>query len=253
MSARRFSFARVSYSGPRALQLTQAPLPLLLSGRRPSDSDSLSMRLFHANLDLAQEAYETDYLQNMMKGVLSPDIYGQYSVQDVAYCNTGLADWESLRDRTTDTTVKEFASARVKSWEGYISSTYADWHITDPSAIKLSDAAQQYVDYESKVCREYDPIYAAIVMAPCDRLWYWVSNQMKSNSPNGNVYQKWIDDNSSYEQGALELETFIDANMAMIDEEKASVVYRTAMLAEVNFFRSACKQPLLAHNHKEEM
>ena len=62
------------------------------------------------------------------------------------------------------------------------------------------------------------------------------------NDGRSNVYWGWIEENASYEDGALELERFIDANEDMIDEDLAMRVYRMAMMRELNFFRSAGRQ-----------
>ncbi len=36
------------------------------------------------------------------------------------------------------------------------------------------------------------PLYAAVVMIPCDRLWYWLGTQLKPYAVETNVYSFWI-------------------------------------------------------------
>lgn len=212
---------------------------------RNATVESLSTRLWHNAQDLAEAALASDYIQGIQSGLLNPNYYGQYSVQDVVYCHNGVVDWQAVARRAQRPEVKQFAQARVKSWQAYAAETYGDWHISDPTAVSLSSAAQTYADFESEVCRTYDPLYAVVVMIPCDRLWYWLSNQIKPNGASPNAYQFWIDGNSGSDNGAAKMEAVVDDHATAIDEAKALHVYRTAMLGEVNFFRSACRQPLL--------
>ena len=137
--------------------------------------------------------------------------------------------------------MKKFAEARVKSWATYAKETYSAWHIDDPSAVRLCDAAQAYADFESDVAWNYEPAYAAVVMTPCDRLWSWLAKELASEAVETNLYKFWIEENTD-DSGALHLETFINANADSLDESKALEVFRRAMLGEVNFFRSACGQ-----------
>ena len=127
---------------------------------------TLAGDLWVASLDLAQAALASGYIQGIKHGPLNPNYYGQYSVQDVSYCHHGLEDWKTCAARAKNPDVKAFAEARVKSWTAYAQETYGDWHITDPTAVKLCDAAQSYMDFESRVARTYDPIYAPVVMTP---------------------------------------------------------------------------------------
>ncbi|MEM7116428.1 MAG: TenA family transcriptional regulator [Chloroflexota bacterium] len=206
---------------------------------------SLSAYLWNNSQDLAQEALATKYIQGIKSGLLDPNAYGQYSVQDVVYCHNGVTDWQAVASRATRSEVQEFANARVLSWQKYAAETYGDWHISDPSAVTLSTAAQTYADFESKVAHTYDPLYAVVVMIPCDRLWYWLATQLKGEAATPNTYQFWIDGNSAGDNGAAKMEAVVDSHATDIDQAQALTVYRTAMLGEVNFFRSACGQKLL--------
>jgi len=206
---------------------------------------SLSASLWNSSQKLAQEALASDFIQGIKNGTLDPNQFGQYTIQDVLYCAHGLSDWETVASRATDPDVKSFATARVTSWKSYIKELFSDWHIADPSAINLSTAVKTYSDLESNVANNYDPLYAAVVMLPCDRLWYWLATQIAPDSPTNNVYQFWIADNGGSDSGAKRLEAFIDAHAAQIDADIAHHIFHQAMLGEVNGFRSACGQKLL--------
>ncbi|MEM8930063.1 MAG: TenA family transcriptional regulator [Acidobacteriota bacterium] len=202
----------------------------------------MSARLWERSLDLARAALDSDYIQGIRKGTLDPEAYGQYSVQDVAYCHRGLDDWRRVATRASHASVRSFAEARVKSWQSYVEETYAAWHITDPAAVRLCDAAQAYADFESEVATSYEPIYAVVVMTPCDRLWSWLARQLRADATASNLYRFWIEENRD-DSGAVHLEQAIDANAELLDEDTASKVFRRAMRGELDFFRAACGQP----------
>ena len=215
------------------------------SGAASQTAVSLSAYLWNNSQDLAQAALATKYIQGIKNGLLDPNAYGQYSVQDVVYCHNGVTDWQAVASRAQRPEVQAFAKARVLSWQKYAAETYGDWHISDPAAVSLSAAAQTYADFESKVAHTYDPLYAVVVMIPCDRLWHWLATQLKGKAATPNAYQFWIDGNSAGDNGAAKMEAVVDKHAANIVQERALTVYRTAMLGEVNFFRSACGQKLL--------
>ena len=227
LSPRRLTHSLSAMAKPEAAQPALSPLAGLLWGESE---------------DLAMAALESDFIQGIGNGTLKPNAYGQYSVQDVAYCHYGLDDWRRAAARATHPELKAFAEARVKSWVKYTKETSDAWHIQDPSAVMLCAAAQDYADFESEVARNYDPIYAAVVMTPCDRLWSWLAKQLAPDAGPTNLYTFWIKENTD-DSGARHLERIIDANADLMDESTALEVFRRAMLGEVNFFRSACGQP----------
>ena len=229
---------------PQARSPRRSTLPPsdLASAASPAASPGLSERLWQRSQDLARAALESDYIQGIRQGTLDPNAYGQYSVQDVAYCHHGLDDWRAAAARATHPSVRSFAEARVKSWESYVEDTYAAWHITDPSAVRLGDAAQAYASFESEVATTYDPIYTVVVMTPCDRLWSWLAQQLRADATSSNLYRFWIEENLD-DSGAVHLEQTIDANADLLDEETAAKVFRRAMRGELDFFRAACGQP----------
>ena len=101
LSPRRLTHSLSAVTVPEAAQPALFPLAALL---------------WDESQDLAHAALESDYIQGIRKGTLKPNAYGQYSVQDVAYCHYGLDDWRSAAARATHPAFKTFVEARVKSW-----------------------------------------------------------------------------------------------------------------------------------------
>ncbi|ADO68875.1 TenA family transcriptional regulator [Stigmatella aurantiaca] len=211
----------------------------------PQRGESLSKELWARTQDVAQEALGSTFIQGIKHGSLDPNSFGQYTIQDAVYCYQAQRDYEVLASRITRPDLKAFVEARRDGYAKYNQQTFALWHIREPNALSLSPAAKAYSDFESMVAANDEPLYAIVAMIPCERLWSWLANQMIGDAGPGNLYSFWITGNTS-DTGACRLEAFVDAHAHHLDEGRALSVYRTCMLGECNFFRSACKQdPLL--------
>ena len=112
-----------------------------------------------------------------------------------------------------------------------------------------SQAAKTYIDFEHRVAQELPPIYGVVAMIPCDELWSWLATELQPHSKSHNLYGFWIEENNDW-HGAYRLDNFIDdwfaEHPAVYDWDTALYVMRSCMTCEVNFFRSACDQSLLA-------
>ena len=56
------------------------------------------------------------------------------------------------------------------------------WHIVDPSGIKLGAACENYVNHERNVATTMDPIYLVVAMIPCVKLWPWLGQQIEADT-----------------------------------------------------------------------
>ena len=83
-------------------------------------------------------------------------------------------------------------------------------------------------------------------------MWPWLATTLaaekKAEKIPPNIFDFWISDNAAW-GGSYRLDNFIDAWFKaypdVYDEALANFVMRSCMTCEVNFFRSACAQPLL--------
>lgn len=236
---------------PRRLDVQhQALRTVPLNDKAPPPEDSLAWGLWLDSQDLAQKALQTQYIQGIAKGTLDPNAYGQYTLQDAIYCHHAQDDYATLERRATaagDADLAAFAKARGDSYRSYNATTFESWHIQDPSAVALSDAAQTYVDFEHHLAVDESPIYGVIGMVPCDQLWSWLATELAKVSTSPNLYDFWITDNNDW-GGAYRLDNFIDGwfddHPSMADRDKALFVFRSCMTCELNFFRSACGEAL---------
>eukprot|EP00058_Branchiostoma_floridae_P016387 XP_002601875.1 hypothetical protein BRAFLDRAFT_75908 [Branchiostoma floridae] len=207
--------------------------------------ETFSEALWKENLDLAEQAWNTQYIKGIASGTLDPRDFGHYTVQDAAYCNASTHNLKFLMDTIKHRSLRQFFEGQYKDYKKYTQDLYDQWFLK-PDGADLGEAAQWYVNLENKVAHEEGgPLYYLVAMIPCLRLWPYLANKMKrankmkdeGDDKDSNIYKFWIDENDSY-QGAEEVEAVVNAYSSLIDRQKASKIYRECMYGEVNFFRS---------------
>ncbi len=217
----------------------------------PPTKGSKSWQLWTDSGDIAKEALDSDFIKGIGSGTLDPDEYGHYTIQDSAYCTHAQNDYRTIEKRATTegyTDLAAFAQARYESYLTYTNQVIKDWHLASTAAIVPGPAAQAYINFEHYVANDLPPIYGVIAMIPCDQLWPWLATSLQADIRPGNLYDFWIKNNADW-HGAYRLDNFVDswfqANPEVYDEVTALYVFQSCMTGEVNFFRSATKQPLL--------
>ncbi|XP_019617645.1 PREDICTED: uncharacterized protein LOC109464968 [Branchiostoma belcheri] len=215
--------------------------------QRVADEKTLSERLWDQNLDLVDAAWDTKFIQGIAHGNLDPNDYGQYTVQDAAYCNAATDNLQFLTDKVQGAPLEEFFKGQYEGYKGYTQELYESWFLK-PDGADLGPAAQAYVDLEHEIAHNEEALYYLVSMIPCLRLWPYLAKMMEKGGydKESNIYKFWIEDNGSY-KSAEEVEEVVDgcSLSGLINEEKANQIYRKCMYGEVNFFKSACDEPLL--------
>ncbi|XP_030844031.1 uncharacterized protein LOC100892956 [Strongylocentrotus purpuratus] len=185
----------------------------------------------------AQEALNTDFIQGIKSGLLDPTNYGGYTVQDAVYCDNATGCYEKAESKATDEDLKKFIAARIESYAEYTEIMFKEWYIKHPKGISMGDAAASYSEFELDVATTEEPFYLLIAMLPCEKLWGWLAQEIKSGINDTNVYSFWIQDNLP---GSHTLANYIDENAEKfkVDLKKAMKIYKDGMQCEVDFFTS---------------
>ena len=235
---------------PRRIDFDHKAFEITTFDEDPPAEDSIAWKLWLASQDLAQPALETDYIQGIAKGMLFPNFYGQYNVQDCAYCYNAEDVYLTIRANALNAGFPElaaFAEARYESYVKYTKEALKEWHISDPDAVVTSEAAQKYIDFERSVADEFHPIYGVIAMFPCYQLWPWLADKLNRCISPKNVYSFWIKDNAGW-NSAYRMGNFINSWFASHPDlyywESALYAFRGSMTGELNFFKSAGGQTL---------
>lgn len=239
---------------PRRVDFSQDPLKDIPWNTSKPATDSFSWKLWTDNMDIANSALNSTYVQGVANGDLDPNSFGKYSIQDVAYCHNAKKDYQTLENRAIAaqrTEMAAFAEARYVSYTNYVDTLLKQWHISDPTAISPGPAAAEYIALEHFIANSNWPLLFGIIsMIPCSQLWAWLGDQLKADIKPGNIYDFWIQENDSW-HGSYRLDNFVNAQlllhpMSAADEVMAGRIYKACMTCELNFFNSACDGIIVA-------
>lgn len=212
--------------------------------------DAISSKLWAQCQDIAEQALQTTFVQGLGNGTLNPNQYGQYTVQDCAYCAAASQDYhdiETLAAQQNEPTLAAFAKAHYTSYDKYVETYLPSWHVGDASALVLNEAGKQYIAHERAAVKTLHPIYGILGQLPCERLWPWLAQQLRPGSPKHNVYQFWINENANYGHMYLfsnYMDQWFGEHPDQYNEDVALAVIRGSVIGELNMFRAACGESL---------
>lgn len=214
--------------------------PVLQQGT--TNGETLYDQMWAATTQYQQAALASDFVQGIAHSNLNPDQYGQFTVLDAAYCSYSADDYSIVIPKADDPEVRAFCIARQKDYLDYNAEVFAGWHIGDPKAVKLTELAQAYADYEHSIAETLDPLYFVVAMTPCISLWTYIGLSLAPDATPDNLYASWIEANQVAE-APKDMADFINAHADQLDHQKAIEIFTQCMRFECNMFRSACGQP----------
>ena len=159
---------------------------------------SFSSALFNEPMSeiIRNLAKESEYIQGMVKGILDPNVFGGYTVQDAAYCFNAVDPYERAAEKMQEVGKPEFSllyrtqSESFKSYNQYFLQT---WWLQNTDSVAIGPAAATYLGYE-RALSQNDPKYLCNAMLPCAMLWPWITDQLIA-SVDKNPYHIWFKDN----------------------------------------------------------
>lgn len=204
-------------------------------------SDSLATKLWQANQDLAQESLQNPFVQGLADGTLPRKAFAYFVSQDTfflealarAYSLVAVKapDWEGFQ---TFHGLVEGLIGELKNHDSYA----AKWGVDNRKA-KAGAATRRYTDFLLTTAWGQEAGVAAAAMAPCDRLYTFIGQELAKNGIPNHAYSDWIRTYSSSEteEYTLSMESFVDkyAKPSPLIES----VYRYAMECERDFFQAA--------------
>lgn len=212
----------------------------------PPAPDSLFWKMWNAASSIARKTLNTEFIQGIKDGNLDPIKYGAFNVSDIYYCFSGAKDYGIASERATDQILKDYLQKKQESYDKYNTSACAAWRLSGPQSVLPTSTALHYAEFESSIAKGVskegnveDPIFALIVMLPCEFLWAWLAKQLAPPAA-GNNYASWITSND-YSSGAYAMGNFLQDYISRhpINEELAMVIYLTAMEYEYSNFYTA--------------
>jgi thiaminase/transcriptional activator TenA len=230
---------------PRRITVTDAMIAEHNLSTAPPPAGSLFWTMWEAASGAAEYALTSHFIQGIQAGTLDPVVYGGFNVSDAYYCFNGAPDYGNAAARATNAALKAFLLKKQQGYESYNATFPKIWRVRDGSSIVPYTVCQQYSQFESDVASQQDPIYALVVMLPCEYLWARIAQAIGPAQPS-NLYGPWITGNTGFD-GAYAmgnfLATFQENNPDALDPAHATNLYNLATEYEAMNFIQATEIP----------
>uniref|UniRef100_A0A8C7Y144 Thiaminase I, tandem duplicate 1 n=1 Tax=Oryzias sinensis TaxID=183150 RepID=A0A8C7Y144_9TELE len=191
--------------------------------------------LWNKNLNVAKGILKLTFLQKMEKGKLSQDAFNNFMKQDIYYVGQVTNMLKKLSE--TPGELQDFFKNRYNSYDKFLHTLLHEYNLKDVSGIKPIPAIQKYIDDYREIMEKEEPIYFAVGLYPCARLWPFLANELKMDETN--LYYKWKKDNMGghYEENYKDL---LNKHLQSEEEiERADKVFNQQILNEREFFKAS--------------
>ncbi|XP_056311095.1 uncharacterized protein LOC130222569 [Danio aesculapii] len=193
--------------------------------------------LWEKNKDLADQILNLDFLRQMESGSLQAERYVNFTIQDIGYV---LEVTKMLKSMSTKVSrpddIREFMKGRFSSYKSFGESMLRGYLFKAEPPIQQTPAMRNYLSSYRKLMLE-EPIYFAVGLLPCVRLWVWLANNL--NIPPTNAYFTWKVDNMGGHP-EKHYKALLNKYLNTADKvAKANAVFREQMQNEHDFFSTS--------------
>lgn len=221
-----------------------------------SEEYSFLKKAFAANMDIAEAAYNTSFIQSIKADNLSPETYGSVTVLDAYYCyEAAQSIWHACGHADENSELQNALKKFYNSYAKYNGTFYSTWHVPAAQNVVPNNAFQTYAKHERTIAKEDSPIYLLPALMPCYKLWAWMAYKIyqewnaergsnKQNVRDEKLYGFWVIGNmgNEGESGSATLADHVIGQWIKdgkeFDEEKALKIFRKSMQCEYEVFSS---------------
>ncbi|XP_051748217.1 uncharacterized protein LOC127511445 [Ctenopharyngodon idella] len=191
-------------------------------------------------LNLWRIAYETirgDFLIKMQNGSLQAERYVNFTLQDINYV---LNMMEMLKEMSVKVTqpddLRDFMKGRCSSYKRFADIRLNQYFFKSAPPIQPTPAMRKYLSFYRSLLEKEDPLYFAVGLLPCSRLWVWLGDNLRT--PPTNAYYTWKVENMGGhpEKYRALLNKYLNTPEKV---SKANTIFRTQMQNEHDFFFSS--------------
>ncbi|XP_028254851.1 uncharacterized protein LOC114431500 [Parambassis ranga] len=194
-------------------------------------------QLWAENQDVADHTLHTPFLQHMQLGDLQADHYVAFMIQDFYYLVQVTDMLKEMSDKELPEDLSIFMKDRYDSYKKYADATLQQFSLRSVSDITPGPAIEKYLSDYKGIMEEQDPIFFAVALLPCERLWLWLANQLVETGCNAYFTWKQANINGHPEDHYRNL---LDANLTTPEQKaQAEKVFRSQMQNEHDFFASS--------------
>ncbi|KAM9467452.1 uncharacterized protein Hap1MRO34_014218 [Clarias gariepinus] len=193
--------------------------------------------LWSMNMDIANKTLQLDFMQQMQSNSLQAERYVNFTLQDINYVRevTGMLKIMSKKVKKPKD-LSDLITGRYNSYKSFLDLLIQQYFFKNAASIKPTPAMKKYLaTYRQAMTK--DPIYFAVALVPCARLWVWLANNVEL--PPTNVYHTWQEDNKN---GNPKKHYRDVLNKYLDTAEKINVakaIFRTQMQNEHDFFETS--------------
>ncbi|XP_056101392.1 uncharacterized protein si:ch1073-67j19.1 [Rhinichthys klamathensis goyatoka] len=194
--------------------------------------------LWEKNKDIANKTLGTDFLIQMQNGSLQAERYVNFTIQDIGYLLKVTRMLKRLSGKETQPAeLRDFMKGRYSSYKSFADFMLKQYFFKGEPPIQQTPAMRKYLSFYRNLLEKEDPLYFAVGLLPCSRLWVWLSNNL--STPPTNAYYTWKVENMGghpeKHYRAL-LNQYLDTPVKV---SKANAIFRTQMQNEHDFFFSS--------------
>jgi thiaminase len=192
---------------------------------------------------------QTRFFEGMKNNSLSPDEYGGYMVQDVAftYDSIDALNTAAKSSESSPEFVKYYKN-RVRAYTRFCGRFCEKvWRLKNSQSVMLNAAVTDYVDARKKLA-ETNPEYLCINLLAGELLLPWVAKTIDSSVPKTHLYRAWVDNNNRHYHTTERFVNKMFSDISNDEKETCQGIFNMALILELNFFRSACGEVALEYD-----
>ncbi|XP_056118364.1 uncharacterized protein LOC130095649 [Rhinichthys klamathensis goyatoka] len=209
-----------------------------------SPSDSLETKsvkdvyeyLWENSTDIAFKTIQVDFLKEMQNGSLQAERYISFTMQDINYILNVTEMLKKMSAKVLPVDLKKFMNGRYSSYKNYSDLILNQFFFMNEPTIRPTPAMTKYLSFYRNLMKD-DPVYFAVGLLPCQRLWGWLGENL--STPPTTAYYTWKVDNMGghpeKHYKAL-LNKYLNTPGKVV---KAKTIFRAQMQNEHDFFSSS--------------
>ncbi|MED6265605.1 hypothetical protein CHARACLAT_027217 [Characodon lateralis] len=207
----------------------------------PGNVQDVYDSLWTNNQDVAEQTLMVPFLQHMQFGDLQADNYVNFMIQDINYV---LKVTDMLREMAqkvkSPDDLQTFMENRYQSYKQFAEMMLKQFNLNSLPDIKPIPAMEKYLADYKAIMENEKPIFFAVSLLPCSRLWMWIANQLKENYCN--AYFIWKK-NNMHGNPEKHYKDLLNKYLKKPDQiTRANEIFRQQMQNEKNFFSASLEE-----------
>ncbi|KAM9762067.1 uncharacterized protein ACNS7B_004280 [Menidia menidia] len=196
--------------------------------------------LWMKSRDVAEQTLQVPFFQHMQAGDLQADCYTCFLIQDINYLVrvTDMLGVMCERGGLPED-IRLFMENRYRSYKEYANQTLNQFNLRGVSDIQPIPAMEKYLRDYKAIMEEEEPIFFAVALLPCARLWLWLATNLQEKELN--AYFTWKK-NNMVGHPEKHYRALLDQHLTTPEQvQRADWVFRRQMQNEHDFFAAALR------------